>query len=220
MQNYNKSGLCSQRFSVLQLEMRILSLNENDLGALVKEALSALKKGGIIAYPTESYYALGVMASDEAALRKLYKIKRRPLEKALPVIVGDEGALNKIVKSVPECATTLMKKFWPGPLTMIFEAKENLPELLTAGLGKVAVRIPGEGFALSMARLAGFPITATSANISSRPPAIHPDEVMEYFGNSIDLMIDAGGASGGKPSTIVDVTVEPPKLLREGRIAL
>ncbi|MBI4825597.1 MAG: threonylcarbamoyl-AMP synthase [Nitrospirae bacterium] len=199
--------------------MRILSI-ESDSEAAVKEAVAALKKGSIVAYPTESYYALGVMASDEAALRKLYDIKKRPIQKALPVIVGSEKALMTIVRSVPEEARMLMKKFWPGPLTMIFEARAGLPELLTAGLGKVAARVPGAGFALSMARAAGFPITATSANPSSMPPARHPDEVIKYFGNRIELIIDAGATPGGKPSTIVDVTVKPQKVLREGRIVL
>ena len=178
------------------------------------------KKGGIVAYPTESYYALGVMASDEAAMERLYEIKKRPVQKAMPVIVGNKNALMTIVTAIPEAAEILMEKFWPGPLTMIFEAKAGLPELLTAGLGKVAARVPGEGFALSMAKAAGFPITATSANISSMPPARHPDEVIEYFGKSIELLIDAGETPGGKPSTIVDVTVKPQKILREGRTVL
>ncbi|MDO8281546.1 MAG: L-threonylcarbamoyladenylate synthase [Thermodesulfovibrionia bacterium] len=200
--------------------MRILSINESGLEVAVNEAVAALRKGGIVAYPTESYYALGVMASDEAALKKLYEIKMRPIQKALPVIVGSEDTLKTIVISIPEAARMLMEKFWPGPLTLIFEAKAGLPELLTAGLGKVAVRLPGEGFALSMAKAAGFPITATSANLSSMPPARYPDEVIKYFGHSIELMIDAGETPGGKPSTIVNVTVEPYKLLREGRVAL
>lgn len=187
---------------------------------MVKEAVAALKKGGIIAYPTESYYALGVMASDEAALRKLYEIKNRPIRKALPVIVGSEDILRTIVSSIPEAANVLIEKYWPGPLTLIFEARNGLPELLTAGLGKIAARVPGEGFALSMARAASFPITATSANRSAAPPARHPDEVMEYFGNNIELMIDAGETPGGKASTIVDVTLAQPRILREGRIAL
>lgn len=179
MENYNKYRLYSQLLSVLQWEMRILSVNESDSEVAVKEAVAALKKGCIIAYPTESYYALGAMASDDVALKNLYKIKKRPIQKALPVIVGGENILKAIVRSIPEAARMLMQKFWPGPLTLIFEAKEGLPELLTAGLGKVAARVPGEGFALSMARAAGFAITATSANLSSMPAARHSDEVIK-----------------------------------------
>lgn len=200
--------------------MRILSINDVNTAATVKEAILALKNGNIIAYPTESYYALGVMALNEAALKNLYDIKMRPAQKAMPVIVGSEDTLKTIVRSIPEEARGLIKKYWPGPLTLIFEARDDLPELLTAGLGKVAVRVPGEGFALSMARAAGFPITATSANLSSMPPARHPDEVIAYFGDRIELMINGGETPGGKPSTILDVTITPPKILRPGRISL
>jgi L-threonylcarbamoyladenylate synthase len=200
--------------------MRKLSINESGSEAAVKEAVTVLKEGGMVAYPTESYYALGVTATDEDALRRLYEIKKRPLEKALPVIVGDKDLLAAVVRSVPEEAERLMEKYWPGPLTIIFEAREGISRLLTANLGQVAVRVPGEGFALHLAKEAGFPITATSANLSSEPPARHPDEVIKYFGEDIDLLIDAGETPGGKPSTIVDVTEEPPKVLREGRISL
>lgn len=198
--------------------MRILFLTKNQLGRVIFEAVTVLKNSGIVAFPTESYYALGVMATDEDALKRLYEIKKRPLQKALPLIVGNKDILEGIVNSIPEESEVLMEKYWPGPLTMVFEAKKGLSQLLTAGLGKVAAREPGEGFALSLARAAGFPITATSANISSRPPAKHPDEVIKYFGDRIDLIVDAGETPGGKPSTIVDVTVTPPKLLREGRV--
>src|SRR3989304_8649573 len=102
-----------------------------------------------ITISSESFYALGVMAYDEAALRRLHQLKKRPVEKAMPLIVGSRDILNKIVKSVPAQAEELMKNYWPGPLTIIFDAKENLSMLLISGKGKIAVRIPGDSFALS-----------------------------------------------------------------------
>jgi len=203
---------------MLKLKMRILSLNRNSSERLITESLKALKRGGIIVYPTESLYALGVMANDEAALKKLYALKKRPLEKALPLIVGNKNILKSIVKSIPPQAEKLMKKFWPGALTMVFYAKDNLPEILTGKKNKIAVRIPGNSFALELARAADFPITATSANPSGKLPAQSAEEVINYFGEKIDLVVDHGKTPGGKPSTIIDVTVSPPRVLREGRI--
>ncbi len=200
--------------------MQIISLSKTNPEHAVAEALDVIRAGGIAAYPTESYYALGVMATSEEALKRLYAIKKRPLDKALPVIVGGHDVLMTIIKNMSDEAERLMELYWPGPLTIIFNANDDLSQLLTAGLSKVAARVPGEEIALSLAEAAGFPITATSANISSEPPASHPDEVIDYFGGEIDLLIDAGETPGGKPSTIVDVTVTPPKVLREGRVSL
>ncbi len=107
-----------------------LSLYENPIEEVISEALQVLKKGGIVAYPTESFYGLGVIANDEAAVKKLYRLKKRPLEKAMPVIVGNNDVLKAIVKSIPPQAEKLMENFWPGPLTMIFEAKDTLPQML------------------------------------------------------------------------------------------
>ncbi len=182
--------------------------------------MEILKGGGIIAYPTESFYALGVLATDEKALENLFLLKKRPAEKPLPLIVGDMVTLASLVKTVPERAVELMDRYWPGPLTIIFEAADNISDLLTACTGRVAVRIPGESVALRLAREVGFPITATSANISSEPPANNTDAVLNYFGERIDLIIDGGRTSGGKPSTIVDATADPLKILREGSILL
>lgn len=197
-----------------------LSLYENPIEEVISEALQVLKKGGIVAYPTESFYGLGVIANDEAAVKKLYRLKKRPLEKAMPVIVGNNDVLKAIVKSIPPQAEKLMEKFWPGPLTMIFEAKDTLPQMLTGNKHRVAVRIPGNSFALYLARAANFPITATSANPSGKIPAQEPGEVIDYFGENIDLVVDGRKTPGGKPSTIIDVTVVPPIVLREGSVLL
>lgn len=189
-------------------------------GSIFDKALEIFKQGGIIAYPTESFYALGVMAADENAVKKLFGLKKRPVEKALPLIVGDRHTLNTCVKEIPAQAEDLMKRFWPGPLTLIFRAKEHISTLLTGNTGKIAIRIPGESVAYHMVKKLKLPITATSANPSSLPPANDAESVIRYFEEKVDLVIDAGKAPGGKPSTIVDVTVFPPNVLREGSISL
>jgi len=196
--------------------MRILKI-ENNIDKIVAEAVRVLKSGGIIAYPTETFYALGVNAMDEGALKRLYKLKGRPKKKPLPVIVGDKKRLKMLIKNLPPQAEKLIKRFWPGPLTIVFEASSDIPELLTAKTGKIAIRIPGEKVAFYLAKKTGFPITSTSANPSGNQPAIKPDRVIEYFGDRIDFLIDGGETPGGKPSAIVDVT-GPVRILREGAV--
>ena len=205
---------------MLQSTMQIFSFKPDTAKEVLEKSLNLLKGSGVIAYPTESFYALGVLATDEASVKRLCSLKNRPAGKPLPVIVGDMKTLISIVKSVPLQAENLMRKFWPGPLTIIFEAAGGLPALLTGNSGRIAVRIPGESAALHLARIARLPITATSANPSGTLPARSAQEVIDYFGEGIDLIIDAGETAGGEPSTIVDVTVTPLKILRAGRIDL
>jgi len=199
--------------------MLVLSFKKNTF-KIFMESLKILQRGGIVAYPTESFYALGALATDEKAIKRLYELKKRPSGKPLPVIVGDIDILKPLVKYIPSQAERLMEKFWPGPLTLIFEARDNISKLLTGGTGKIAIRIPGESVALQLVKAVRLPLTATSANLSSKPPAKKPDEVISYFKNGIDLIIDAGKTPGGKPSTIVDVTVTPLRVLREGPIVI
>lgn len=198
--------------------MEILPFDSKRKDEIFHHALLVLKGGGIVSYLTESYYALGVIATDRLALEKLFRIKERPKDKPLPIITGDRRALMSVVKSIPRHAEGLMKKYWPGPLTLVFEARDTVPELLTGGTGKVAVRIPGQGIALEMARYVALPITATSANISGLSPAVDAFSVRNYFDDAIDMIIDCGKAPGGRPSTIIDVTVAPHRILRQGRI--
>ena len=188
------------------------------LKRVLLKAVDTLKKGGIVAYPTETFYGLGAKFDTEASLEKLYDIKQRPEEKAMPLIIGDRELLSILTDSVNIKAKSLMDRFWPGPLTLIFYAREHLSEFITADTRKVAVRLPGESFALHLVRAAGFPVTATSANPSGMPPARDAETVIEYFGDNIDLVINGGPAPGGLPSTIVDVTENTLEILREGVI--
>ncbi|MGB9715854.1 MAG: L-threonylcarbamoyladenylate synthase [Thermodesulfovibrionales bacterium] len=198
--------------------MERLILSEKNREFILNRAIEALEKGGIVAYPTETFYGLGVKFDIEDSLKRLYEIKKRQKYKAIPLIVGDKGLLPLITEFIDTRAFLLMEKFWPGPLTLILLAKRDISYYITAGTGKVAVRIPGESFALDLAKKANFPITATSANLSGFPPARDADTVINYLGNFIDLIIDGGHTPGGLPSTIVDVTGERIKIVREGAI--
>ncbi len=181
-------------------------------------AVGTINKGGIVAYRTETFYGLGVRFDIEKSLKRLYDIKHRPHEKAMPLIIGSADLLPVVTASVNMTAVSLIERFWPGPLTLIFRAKEGLSDLITAGTHKVAVRIPGDSFALELAKLINLPITATSANPSGRSPARDAETVIRYFEEEIDLIIDCGPAPGGLPSTIVDVTGDEIKIMREGVI--
>lgn len=182
-------------------------------------ALGAINRGGIIAYQTETFYGLGARFDIEKTIERLYEIKKRPHEKAMPLIIGHAALLHVVTASVNKVAVSLMDKFWPGPLTLIFHAKEGLSDLITAGTHKVAVRIPGDSFALELAKLINLPITATSANPSGKSPARNVETVIQYFGDKIDLVVDCGPAPGGLPSTIVDVTGDKIKIMREGAVS-
>ncbi len=203
--------------------MITIKLSDAGKDEAANEAIAVLLRGGIIAYPTETFYGLGAKFDMPESLQRLYDMKQRPGEKAMPVIIGRRGLLSGLVREewlthLPPAALSIMDRFWPGPLTVLFPARQGLPELLTAGTGLIAVRIPGESFALALAEKAGFPFTATSANLSGMPPAINAEEVIRYFGERPDLLIDGGRAGGGRPSTIVDVSGDGIRILREGAV--
>lgn len=194
--------------------MKIFKVEE----ARINEILDILNRGGIIIYPTETLYGIGAKYNLTESLKKIYEIKKRPEEKTFPLIVNRDN-IFKVVKFIPSIAQDLIEKYWPGPLTLLLPAKNELPEEIVKD-GKVAVRMPGKSFALELIEASEFPIISTSANISGQKPASSFDEVIKYFKDSpIDLFID-GGKLLGIPSTIVDTTVKPPKILRKGAIDL
>ena len=198
--------------------MSLLRLKKENVMHALYRAIDVLMNGGIVAYPTETFYGLGVKFDREDSLEKLHVIKQRPHEKALSVIIGSREFIDHLALSINDNAECLMKRFWPGPLTLIVSAKEDVSTFITGGTHTVAVRIPGESFALRLAECARFPITATSANLSGKPPARDAETVVEYFGDAIDLIIDGGPTKGKLPSTIVDVTGENLHIVREGMI--
>jgi L-threonylcarbamoyladenylate synthase len=185
---------------------------------LIAKAATVLRAGGVIAYLTDTLYGLGADAFNAAAVQRVFDVKSRPQEKALPVIIGHLNALPTVAKEIPAAAKTLIDHFWPGPLSLIMPASPSLPELLHGSSGKVAVRWPACEAAQALAIAAGGALTATSANRSGAPPAQEADEVLRSLGGQIDLIIDSGAAVETRPSTMLDITVSPPRLTREGAI--
>jgi L-threonylcarbamoyladenylate synthase len=190
-----------------------------DLDAGLEMAGNIISDGGAVAFPTESFYGLGVDATNEKAIQRLFAIKRRKSDHPVLILIASREMLDQYVDHVPNVANTLIREFWPGGLTMVFEAGLKIPRSLTAGTGKIGVRLSSHPIATGLAQRMGLPITGTSANVSSEPACINADEVSRSLGSTVDLILDGGETEGGKGSTILDVTVEPPRILREGMVS-
>lgn len=186
--------------------------------AALKRATTVLKKGGVVAYPTETFYALGVDACNSEALENLFKLKKRPLDKPVSVIIADSTMLAGLVSSVPTPARQLMKRFWPGPLTLVFPGLPGLPPFVINEAGGVAVRISSHPLPSLLVSLFQGPITATSANVSGQLPPTNVGQVYRAFGDSLDLVLDAGETEGEGASTLLDLTGDIPRIVREEKI--
>jgi L-threonylcarbamoyladenylate synthase len=184
----------------------------------VDKAIDILKNGGIVAFPTDTVYGLGCDAFNVAAVEKIYAVKQRPRNLPLPVLVSGEDQLSEIVADVTDMARCLIRSFWPGGLTLLLPKKANLPDIITAGQDKVAVRVPNHVVPISLIRGLGSPIIGTSANISGKPSPVTAVEVEEQVGKGVDLIIDGGRCPSGLESSVVDVTGEKPIVLRQGVI--
>jgi len=184
----------------------------------IQQALDILNKGGLVAFPTDTVYGVGALAFDGRAIESIYIAKDRPVEKAIPVLIGDESDLEKVGMDIPDIAHRLASRFWPGPLTVLVPKKPTLPESVSA-TDTVAVRIPGHEVARALLRAAG-PMAVTSANISGQPSPSTAEEVFAQLNGRIELIIDGGKTPGGIPSTLVDCISEELKILREGPISL
>ncbi len=186
---------------------------------VLREAVECLRKGGLIVYPTETFYGLGAMALNENAVERVFRLKKRPPEKQLTVLISDLEMLKKYAAEIPPAAGLLADRFWPGSLTVIIEAKEVLLRSLKASTCKVGFRVSSDPVALNLTRLLDAPITATSANFSGFPPVTDPHELPADFLSGVDMVLDAGKVPGGFPSTIVDVEKGRVVILREGILA-
>ncbi|MGD0352082.1 MAG: L-threonylcarbamoyladenylate synthase [Dehalococcoidia bacterium] len=185
----------------------------------VDRAIEILKGGGIVVFPTDTVYGLGGDVFNIAAIERIYRVKQRSRNLPLPVLLADSTQLADVVASVPEIARYLMRRFWPGGLTLVLPKKDTLPDIITAGSNKIAVRIPDHVVPLTLIRGLGVPIIGTSANISDKPSPVTAEEVEQQIGSQVDLIIDMGRCPGGLESTVVDVTGEIPVILRRGVIS-
>lgn len=184
----------------------------------VRQAAQLIANGGVVAFPTETFYGLAALATDYQAIDKLYQLKKRPAQKSLSILIADLAELDDWIETIPNQALPLAARFWPGPLTLIFPAAKHLPTNLTAGTGKIGVRISSHPVAQALVREVGGAITATSANRSNSPNCRSASEVITQLGSDLEAILDAGLTPGGKVSTIADVTTRPPKILRIGAI--
>jgi L-threonylcarbamoyladenylate synthase len=191
---------------------------ENPEHDKIDEAVALLKKGGVIAFPTETLYGLGADARNEAAIEKIFGIKGRDFKNPILVVIGDRGHLEAFAADIPLQARKLMDRFWPGPLTIVFRAAPPVSPKLTAGSGKIGIRLTSHPVAMAISKRLGGPVTATSANLSGAPECSSAVEVLSQLEGKLDGVVDGGQTPGGKGSTIVDATVSPVKVLREGVI--
>lgn len=183
------------------------------------KAVEILRRGGLVAYPTDTLYGLGANALSEDAVEKVYEAKGRPLNKPMPVLLSSFGDLTRVAQHASDVARLLALSFWPGALTMVLESRPGVSDLITAGTGTIAVRVPNHPVPRELVRKLGAPITGTSANGSGGANPTTPEIVRAQIGDTIDIVIDGGPCPGDMPSTVVDVTRERAVLLREGVVS-
>ena len=191
----------------------------SNLKKQVEKGIAILQQGGIVAYPTDTIYGLGASMASHQGVERIYQVKQRPPDMALPLLVVNISQIEVLCETVPEVARRLISIFLPGALTIVLPVSPSVPEIITAGGTTVAVRIPAHPVPLALIEGTGTPLVGTSANVSGRPSPLTADEVHDQLGDGVDLIIDDGKPCPGTASTIVDVTGEVPVILREGAIS-
>lgn len=184
----------------------------------VRRAIEVLRDGGLVAFPTETVYGVGALASDADAVRRLYQAKGRSAEKAIPVLIADLDQLRQVAVDPSPAAVRLARRFWPGPLTLVLRRQPGLPQAISE-TATVGVRIPNHPLALALLGAAG-PMAVTSANRSGGPSRQTAGDVFEDLSGRIELILDGGRSPGGQPSTVVAVLGDRPEILRQGPIPL
>ncbi len=202
----------------MDTKISIMEENQIDYEA-VKEAAKVIKDGGLVAFPTETVYGLGANALDANAVKKIFEAKGRPQDNPLIIHVSSKD-IKELVKDVPEVAESIMERFWPGPLTLIFEKSDIVPERTSAGLKTVGIRMPSNPIARELIKTSKVPIAAPSANISGRPSPTEVSRCIEDLNGKIEYILGGECSEVGVESTIVDCTVDPPCILRPGAITL
>jgi L-threonylcarbamoyladenylate synthase len=194
--------------------------SKSDIEQQIKKAISILKQGGLVAYPTDTVYGLGACITNIHAVERIFQVKGRPKGMALPVLLADRSQIEEIVASIPPAAKRLADEFFPGALTIILTKSDAVPEIITGGGRTVAFRIPNHPVPLALIKGLGKPIVGTSANLSGRNSPMTAAEVLAQIGDKIDMVIDGGKCPGGIESTVVDLSGEKPIVRRQGAISL
>jgi L-threonylcarbamoyladenylate synthase len=183
-------------------------------------AAEALLRGSVIGFPTDTFYGLGCSLIDVAAVEMLFRLKRRPAERAIISLIDDPQQVDALADNVPDVARVLMRRFWPGPLSLVFRASPLVPAGARGPRDSVALRWPDHALSIALVRAVGGPIVASSANLSGQPPARTAAEVARVFGNQLALVLDGGAARAEQPSTLADVSRGRVEVLRPGAIDL
>ena len=183
-----------------------------------RRAVRLIREGGLVAYPTDTLYGVGCNAHDDAAVLRIFEVKRRPRSESLPILIDDQEQLGDLVAAVPDAARRLMQRFWPGALTLILRKGRYVSSIVTAGGENLAVRLPDHPIPRSLIRLAGMPIIGTSANIHGGVSPTTAQHVAFELGDALDMILDGGRTRHGRESTVVDTTPNPPRVVREGAI--
>jgi len=186
---------------------------------LIERAAEILREGRVMAFPTETFYGLGADAKNETAVKKIFRIKGREFNNPIPIIIGTREELGGLVEEIPEAAQRLISVFWPGPLTLVFRASKAVSPRLTANTGLIGIRISSHPIARMLAQALGAPLTATSANLSGETECTTARQVVHSIGPFIDGIIDGDKTPGHKGSTVINIAVSPPRILRIGVIS-
>ncbi|MBW2252338.1 MAG: threonylcarbamoyl-AMP synthase [Deltaproteobacteria bacterium] len=186
---------------------------------IIAEAARIIRNGGVVIFPTRSLYGLGADAFSAKAVNRIFHIKRRPAGKPILVLIKNKDELDRLAALVSPAATDIMEKFWPGRISIVFQAKQGLLANLTAGTNKIGIRLPGHNVASALVKAASSPITGTSANLSGNAGCFQVNDLDEKIVDSVDLILDAGTLKGGVGSTVVDVTGKTPLILRQGELS-
>jgi len=189
-----------------------------DVQKQVEMGVFILRQGGLVAFPTDTVYGLGAGVNIPQAVERVYRVKERPPNMALPLLLADISQIREVAEPVPPIAWLLAKKFLPGALTMVLPKSKSVPDTITAGGKTVAIRIPAHPVPVALVQGLGMPIVGTSANLSGKPSALAAGDVYSQFGDKVDLVIDGGRCRGGRESTVIDITGEVPVILREGAL--
>jgi L-threonylcarbamoyladenylate synthase len=200
----------------VRIETKVLPAGKEAMGV----AIRILADGGLVAFPTDTVYGVGAHAFQPDAVERIYTVKIRPRDKAIPILLARADDLPLVAERVPEGAWLLAERFWPGGLTLVLPKKAGVPDVVSAGGPTVAVRVPDHPVSLALMAALGAPLAATSANLSGHPSPVTAVEVQAELGGRIELILDGGRCPGGVPSTVLDLTTDPPTILRAGAIAV
>lgn len=200
--------------------MRVLKINPEQINQeFIDETAHVIRNGGLVIFPTETVYGLAANALDSSAVRKVFEAKRRPLTAPLPIQVGDKALLAEVADELSDVAVRLAERFMPGPITLVVSKGPAVSDLVSSGGKTVGVRIPDDPIALALLRAVAGPIVATSANLSEQNAPTSADEAIRQIGEAVDIVLDAGPCKHGVASTVIDTTVSPPRIVRQGAIS-